>query len=258
MPFTSSFTSGPTTTNATSSGDSNSSSSNHNNTHKNGSSPAVVGLQVPPSPPPTDTDDTDDADSETQSTAAPSRPQPGHIVTTPSNMVSMSPVLLSPVASPVTSPPYWQHQYQPHGMYAQHAHPHAQHPSVFSPAAGTATTASSLSSASTTTAAVLGGGGGRRHSRATSVDSLAALGGIITLRDNESSGPDDERNSACWARAVEVTDYTVVNGTAVGHIGAFTVWNIRVETLSVSLLEPNLAPNPEPRSPFPHSGGIRV
>ncbi|ROV96370.1 hypothetical protein VPNG_09062 [Cytospora leucostoma] len=40
-----------------------------------------------------------------------------------------------------------------------------------------------------------------------------------------------DRNRACWAKSVEVTDYVVVNGSAT-NIGAFVVWNIRVETLS--------------------------
>jgi hypothetical protein len=71
------------------------------------------------------------------------------------------------------------------------------------------------------------------HARSTSmasVDSIVA--GRITLQDNENSSIDD-RNHACWAKSVEVTDYVVVNGSAT-NIGAFAVWNIRVETLNVS------------------------
>lgn len=56
--------------------------------------------------------------------------------------------------------------------------------------------------------------------------------GAITLRDNEASDLDD-RNSACWAKSVEIVNHTVVNGSAT-NIGAFVVWNIRVETLNVS------------------------
>lgn len=56
--------------------------------------------------------------------------------------------------------------------------------------------------------------------------------GAITLRDNEASDYDD-RNSACWAKSVEIVNYTIVNGSAT-NIGAFVVWNIRVETLNVS------------------------
>ncbi|TFB06962.1 PX domain-containing protein YPT35 [Trichoderma ghanense] len=55
----------------------------------------------------------------------------------------------------------------------------------------------------------------------------------ITLRDNDTS--DDDRNSACWAKSVEITDYVVVNGSNT-NIGAFVVWNVRVETLSGSYL----------------------
>lgn len=62
-----------------------------------------------------------------------------------------------------------------------------------------------------------------------SVDSIPSGG--ITLQDNENSV--DERNNACWARSVEVTDHVVVNGSAT-NIGAFAVWNIRVQTLNVS------------------------
>lgn len=104
------------------------------------------------------------------------------------------------VTSPVTSPPYW-------------AHAHNR-------------TASSVS-----------------------VESVLPAG-AITLQDNEAADDDDgdgrngagsarsshgrDRNRACWAKSVEVTDHVVVNGSAT-NIGAFVVWNIRVETLSVSL-----------------------
>ncbi|KAI1064806.1 hypothetical protein LB507_000824 [Fusarium sp. FIESC RH6] len=58
--------------------------------------------------------------------------------------------------------------------------------------------------------------------------------GAITLRDNETSDYDD-RNSACWAKSVEIVNYTIVNGSAT-NIGAFVVWNIRVETLNGSYM----------------------
>ncbi|KAI0895885.1 Phox-like protein [Annulohypoxylon nitens] len=73
------------------------------------------------------------------------------------------------------------------------------------------------------------------HTRAissTSVDSIPT-GGIV-LRDNENSETDD-RGSACWAKSVEITDYVTVNGSTT-NIGAFVVWNIRVETLSGSYI----------------------
>jgi hypothetical protein len=55
--------------------------------------------------------------------------------------------------------------------------------------------------------------------------------GAITLRDNESS-EDNDRNNACWAKSVEIIDHIVINGSAT-NVGAFVVWIIRVETLTV-------------------------
>lgn len=63
--------------------------------------------------------------------------------------------------------------------------------------------------------------------------------GAIRLRDNDTS--DDDRNSACWAKSVEITDYIVVNGSNT-NIGAFVVWNVRVETLNVSLCSSKRVP----------------
>jgi len=96
----------------------------------------------------------------------------------------------------------------------------------------------------------------------------------ITLQDNEEEEEEEEgrgrdggserlgsagsggshgrdRNKACWAKSVEIRDYVVVNGSAT-NIGAFVVWNIRVETLSVSsVLPPRLSrtktPSQKPR-----------
>jgi hypothetical protein len=65
-----------------------------------------------------------------------------------------------------------------------------------------------------------------------SVDSIPT-GGII-LRDNENSSFDD-RGSACWAKSVEIVDHVIINGSAT-NIGAFVVWNIRVETLNGSYM----------------------
>lgn len=53
----------------------------------------------------------------------------------------------------------------------------------------------------------------------------------IIMRDNESEDWGG-RNSACWARSVEIPDYVVVNGSAT-NIGAFVVFNVRVETINV-------------------------
>lgn len=64
-----------------------------------------------------------------------------------------------------------------------------------------------------------------------SAESLPA--GAITLQDNDTSEHDD-RNNACWAKSVEIVDYTIVNGGATS-IGAFVVWNVRVETLTVCI-----------------------
>ncbi|KAI0849662.1 Phox-like protein [Daldinia vernicosa] len=73
------------------------------------------------------------------------------------------------------------------------------------------------------------------HARGISSPSVESLpAGGITLRDNESSSLDD-RGNACWARSVEITDYVIVNGSTT-NIGAFVVWNIRVETLSGSYM----------------------
>ncbi|RSL60930.1 hypothetical protein CDV31_010866 [Fusarium ambrosium] len=58
--------------------------------------------------------------------------------------------------------------------------------------------------------------------------------GAISLRDNEANEHDD-RNNACWAKSVEIVSYTVVNGSTT-NIGAFVVWNIRVETLNGSYM----------------------
>lgn len=60
--------------------------------------------------------------------------------------------------------------------------------------------------------------------------------GAITMRDNESEDQGG-RNSACWARSVEIPDYVIVNGSAT-NIGAFVVFNIRVETMNVSRWPP--------------------
>ncbi|KAI0433898.1 PX domain-containing protein [Xylaria sp. FL1042] len=76
-------------------------------------------------------------------------------------------------------------------------------------------------------------GHGRNVSTA-SADSLIAAGLGITLQDNENSSFDD-RGAACWAKSVEVTDYVIVNGSTT-NIGAFVVWNIRVETLTGSYM----------------------
>lgn len=80
------------------------------------------------------------------------------------------------------------------------------------------------------------------HARSVSNTSVESFlpAGAITLQDNEyDDGPGGsnvygrDRNRACWAKSVQVTDFVIVNGSAT-NIGAFVVWNIKVETLNVS------------------------
>ncbi|KAM7223190.1 Phox homologous domain containing protein [Rhypophila decipiens] len=92
-----------------------------------------------------------------------------------------------------------------------------------------------------------GTGGGSRHGRAVSnasVDSVLPRD-AITLQDNELEDDDErpgsgdvygrDRNRACWAKSVKIVDSVLVNGSAT-NIGAFVVWNIRVETLNGSYM----------------------
>ncbi|TEA11225.1 PX domain-containing protein YPT35 [Colletotrichum sidae] len=58
--------------------------------------------------------------------------------------------------------------------------------------------------------------------------------GAITMHDNE-AGEENERSRACWAKSVGIADYVIVNGSTT-NIGAFVVWNIRVETLQGSFM----------------------
>ncbi|EXU98756.1 PX domain protein [Metarhizium robertsii] len=73
----------------------------------------------------------------------------------------------------------------------------------------------------------------QRNTSSVSVESVLPAGAII-LQDNDTSEHQD-RNNACWAKSVEVVNYTVVNGGATS-VGAFVVWNVRVETLSGSYM----------------------
>lgn len=93
------------------------------------------------------------------------------------------------------------------------------------------------------------GGGGTRHARTmSSVSAESDLPpGAITLQDNEhDDGPDGanvygrDRNRACWARKVDIVDHILVNG-GTANIGAFVVWNIRVETLNVRTQPPGFS-----------------
>lgn len=70
------------------------------------------------------------------------------------------------------------------------------------------------------------------HSRTISNISIESIPpGAITLQDNTDGS--DDKNEACWAKGVHIDDHVVINGNRTG-IGAFVVWNITVETLSVS------------------------
>ncbi|KAK1780567.1 Phox homologous domain-containing protein [Copromyces sp. CBS 386.78] len=113
-----------------------------------------------------------------------------------------SELVTSPLVPSVTSPPYWAHG----------------HNNTNSRGLGT------------------------RHARTmSSVSTESDLPpGAITLQDNEhDDGPDGanvygrDRNRACWAKKVDIVDYILVNG-GTANIGAFVVWNIRVETLNGS------------------------
>ncbi|KAG8411452.1 hypothetical protein J3458_015510 [Metarhizium acridum] len=73
----------------------------------------------------------------------------------------------------------------------------------------------------------------QRNTSNVSVESVLPAGAII-LQDNDTSEHQD-RNNACWAKSVEIVNYTVVNGGATS-VGAFVVWNVRVETLSGSYM----------------------
>ncbi|KAK4167272.1 Phox homologous domain-containing protein [Cladorrhinum sp. PSN259] len=85
-----------------------------------------------------------------------------------------------------------------------------------------------------------------RHNRGFSTSSVESVlpPGAITLQDNEDEGDGEnsgdsntrysrDRNRACWARSVNVVDHVLVNGSAT-NLGAFVVWNIKVETLTGS------------------------
>ncbi|KAK4191854.1 PX domain-containing protein YPT35 [Podospora australis] len=110
------------------------------------------------------------------------------------------------VTSPasISSPPYWVQ-----------SHPHSHNHHLRRPAQGNS------------------------HARGLSTASVESVlpPGAITLQDNESEtqphSPGTDRNRACWAKSVQVVDYVHVNGSTT-NLGAFTVWNIKVETLTGS------------------------
>ncbi|KAK2048172.1 PX domain-containing protein [Colletotrichum somersetense] len=96
-------------------------------------------------------------------------------------------------------------------------------------------TGSSASSPSPVTSPPYWLGHGHRQRSVSNMSAESVLpDGAITMHDNEASDVNG-RNRACWAKSVEITDYVVVNGSAT-NIGAFVVWNIRVETLQGSYM----------------------
>lgn len=126
-------------------------------------------------------------------------PEPAHARGDASPHLSSGPGLQK-MTSPITSPPYWAHGH------------------TFDP---------------------------QSTSQANNMSTESLVPGGITLQDNEADESDDprqrnseetrtsygrDRNKACWAKSVEVTNYVIVNGSAT-NIGAFVVWNIRVQTL---------------------------
>jgi len=127
-----------------------------------------------------------------------------------------SKLVTSPLVPSVTSPPYWAHGHSTNNNR----------------------------------------GLGTRHVRtmsSVSAESDLPLG-AITLQDNEhDDGPDGanvygrDRNRACWAKKVDIVDHILVNG-GTANIGAFVVWNIRVETLNVRI-HPTIWTSP--RLPLP-------
>ena len=73
-----------------------------------------------------------------------------------------------------------------------------------------------------------------RHSRAASRASRVSVdsstGRLITLEDH-SEDLSCDTSRGLWARSVTIDDYVVVKGTT--GIGAYVVWNCKIETLEV-------------------------
>jgi hypothetical protein len=73
----------------------------------------------------------------------------------------------------------------------------------------------------------------RRNQSQTSLDS--SIHGGITLNDNETGNTD--RSESCWARSAVINEHVIVNGNRTG-IGAFVVWIVVIETLTVRTVSP--------------------
>lgn len=76
----------------------------------------------------------------------------------------------------------------------------------------------------------------RDHNRTDTVASFDSLMGRgITMADNTTDT--SETNAACWAKSVTIQDYETVSGNSL-NVGAFVVYNIVIETLSVRTFFP--------------------
>ncbi|KAL2009626.1 hypothetical protein VTN00DRAFT_5433 [Thermoascus crustaceus] len=69
-----------------------------------------------------------------------------------------------------------------------------------------------------------------RHTRALSRASQTSVDGLpaITLEDH-TEDPDSATSRGLWAKSVEIEDYVVVQGKS--GVGAYVVWNCKIETL---------------------------
>jgi hypothetical protein len=76
----------------------------------------------------------------------------------------------------------------------------------------------------------------QRASSTLSVNSNSSITrALITLEDHTE---EEEHHEALWARKVIIEDYVIVKGSRTG-VGAYVVWNCRVETLDVSRIDVN-------------------
>lgn len=73
----------------------------------------------------------------------------------------------------------------------------------------------------------------QRHERNTSRASQSSQtrSTLITLEDH-TADPNSETSRGLWARSVSINDHVVVQGKT--GVGAYVVWNCRIQTLDVS------------------------
>ena len=74
----------------------------------------------------------------------------------------------------------------------------------------------------------------QRHDRNASRASQSSLAGsaMITLEDH-AADPECETSRGLWAQSVLIEDHVVVQGKT--GVGAYVVWNCRIQTLDVSI-----------------------